>query len=835
MFDWQTEDDVNWDDEPEVQQAADSEKRKRRWPWGLLVVVLLMSATAVTVWQQVQNRVDESTDQIEADVLASVQVIQQAAQTQDIDLFKTFLSGRSTIWASAQEQAVQSGQFVDRQLFGLYWQANSSVENAFVSLSPNLTSAEVQIPQTYRIDVGNGISETVVLTQTAVYRQGPNRWLLSPPESDFWGDTELHRGSVVHIEYPQRDSEVMSRIGPDLDLLLQDLCNRVQGSSRCPETGKIRLTLSNTSANINELSILPFPTTSTYGLQISGLPTPSVLGLPSNEAGYKVLTNAYANIVAVAMIDKSMPDDCCADDLFYQAARTMQLVQLGIRPYPFVAPREDLLDFSQIAPYWRVPNVGISREQFHAMDVVPQFVRFLVEDQRLIEPVALMENIVNGRILPFEVWLETVLNEQETVAELERAWLAYQYELTAVSQTPPPIPLPEQDIQLLCHNDQNQMELYRYELESDTLILEGNIGAVVPLMKSLPDDSGVVIGMRTPNVDEARLFFWVDGVQTSINWPKTTETPEGFPIKFDPSGRFLLLGGEGQVGGVMDFNACLNGGVCSFDTTNGNVLWSPDSEKTIVSASASGNGTFFDPNGTFSYAELGDALGQSDLEKSERLETIIGEIKSPFWMADGRMGWIAGDSNVFEHTIMLSDGDEIMPEPVLVFNQLEPWYPGELTMQNSRLNWVQAHPLNEQTLLMSTAVSRTDRETALLIAYDLNTDTGTILGVFNNEEGLNLRLDTFSPNGRFGLMQYEDSANIRQLLVYNLENKTAQRIANINVHPFGVQFFIDWSQDAEWLITMHEHYVRLTAPAHNYEHLLFFESASCYSAVWINK
>ncbi|MEM7335636.1 MAG: hypothetical protein AAF490_26395, partial [Chloroflexota bacterium] len=87
-----------------------------------------------------------------------------------------------------------------------------------------------------------------------------------------------------------------------------------------------------------------------------------------------------------------------------------------------------------------------------------------------------------------------------------------------------------------CTNPQIGYELYRYNLQTETLTFEGALGAVEPQMMALPNGEGVVMGLRTDNPTQARLAFVVNGEQTRLSWDKNPDTPDAMPLGFDPSG-----------------------------------------------------------------------------------------------------------------------------------------------------------------------------------------------------------------------------------------------------------------------------------------------------------
>ncbi len=94
-FDWQTEEDGGWDD-PNF-HASDPDKQKpdgkqRGWRW-LIPVALLIGAFVAAGWT-LNQRVQMATARMEADVLASYELVEQAVSRRDDDLFQSVLSGR---------------------------------------------------------------------------------------------------------------------------------------------------------------------------------------------------------------------------------------------------------------------------------------------------------------------------------------------------------------------------------------------------------------------------------------------------------------------------------------------------------------------------------------------------------------------------------------------------------------------------------------------------------------------------------------------------------------------------------------------------------------------
>ena len=142
MLNWQTEDDPNWNDEPNRPPASQRPQRRRlKLLLAILLLLLLLGATAVVVARQFTQRVDDVNDLLIADIGASHATIEQAAQNQDADLFLSLLSGRSESWVEAQQRLAAAGDYFDRSDFGLASLAGPA--EPAIELAPDLLSAVV--------------------------------------------------------------------------------------------------------------------------------------------------------------------------------------------------------------------------------------------------------------------------------------------------------------------------------------------------------------------------------------------------------------------------------------------------------------------------------------------------------------------------------------------------------------------------------------------------------------------------------------------------------------------------------------------------------------------
>ena len=191
-FDWQT-DDHEWDeretrrsgrraaDLPPLNEAlfggpetdaplspAAAAPRRRRLLYLATVGVLVVALAALLYWQ-LQRSAAKAEARLTTEVAASHSAILDADRRDDGELFVSYLSGSDRDWAEAQQYLARHGSFLDRAAFGLALTPSATVSPT-VTLAPDLRAAELTLPQTYAVAVGNGLTETVTLQQTAVYR-----------------------------------------------------------------------------------------------------------------------------------------------------------------------------------------------------------------------------------------------------------------------------------------------------------------------------------------------------------------------------------------------------------------------------------------------------------------------------------------------------------------------------------------------------------------------------------------------------------------------------------------------------------------------------------------
>jgi hypothetical protein len=355
-FDWQTDetetDQALWDEPaPETPRPAGAGRR-----WSLLAAIgILVIVLALVVWRQVDRRVEQATQKVQSDVVGSVNLVHRAVESADEELFRSLLSGRSIRWTRATLGLFERDLLFDRRQLGMVASPlelplvlapdpaaqneqtaiNATVE---VTLSPDLTEAEVVTPQPYLVSPSNqpGETETVWLRQTAVYRLGKEGWLLSPPLQAFWGSWQTVDGERLDVIYPERDSRVAGRLAADLDALLMRACSEVNNLD-CPAGWHVTLRLEHDPDILVELNDRWLRPASDGAVE---LPAPTLVGLPvegdeeAAEAGYRVLLRMYGSRLLRSVLGELTGYDCCRQMLFYRVLVDRLLSELRVQASP---------------------------------------------------------------------------------------------------------------------------------------------------------------------------------------------------------------------------------------------------------------------------------------------------------------------------------------------------------------------------------------------------------------------------------------------------------------------------------------------------------------------
>ncbi|MFW5942787.1 MAG: hypothetical protein ACOCXI_13385, partial [Chloroflexota bacterium] len=460
-FEWQTEEESSWEEAITADEGEQPEQQ-RRWPW----IILLLAVGLVGLFsgsRMVQDRVAEATERVEADVRSSHELARQAAMDRDLELFVTMLSGRSQGWTDAQKERLEQRLlYADTaRLFG--WEpAGVDPGPGDVTLNADLTEAVLISEESFVVGNGQDVTRTITLSQTAVYRQGSQRWLLSPPDSEFWGRWRNTADEILRMAYPRRDEALALRLAEDIDAALEDLC---QTTITCPERSTIRLRLETDPRSVL-LANQPEAIFSADG-ELT-LPAPTLMGHPVDEASYEALARGYTSFAATGLLLETAGYECCQGILFQQAIVSQQLAELGLRPPP-VAPGEyaRLLDVrlsvDRLLAMW---NSTTAVEEPAAVPIeIYSFLEFMREQGATPDNTLRNYQLALADGLGFWQWVPMFTDYEPGRPDvLEEEWRAYTREkllqAQAAASLPAGLSLPEQDLVALCGSE--SLHAYRY-------------------------------------------------------------------------------------------------------------------------------------------------------------------------------------------------------------------------------------------------------------------------------------------------------------------------------------------------------------------------------------
>lgn len=323
-FNWQTETE-DWEALPVEETAVVA---ARRPPWLLMgVLLLVLLAGAFALWR-LQVQMEETAARLQEEVAASHRVVREAAANGDRELLRSFISSPDAVWSQIQQELLAHGTLFDYSSLGLQ-PSTMAAPQLDITLSNDLSTADVVVDLQYVSMNPSGVTETVRLQQTAVYRWESDRWLWSPPRDKDWGYRGRAVSQYLTFTYPERDAGLVRRLSYDLDDTITAVC-RLEGIS-CPLDLELTLRFETDPQSLLRLSEW------TNGLRARRtivLPTPSLVGMPQDQASYRALSRGYRALVAGPLIADLVDYDCCEQAHFFQALLHSQLNQLALRPSP---------------------------------------------------------------------------------------------------------------------------------------------------------------------------------------------------------------------------------------------------------------------------------------------------------------------------------------------------------------------------------------------------------------------------------------------------------------------------------------------------------------------
>ncbi|MGB3714731.1 MAG: hypothetical protein WA996_09905 [Candidatus Promineifilaceae bacterium] len=813
-FNWQAEDDRGWD---EFRDPREPQRPRRRVSIKIVlaaVAVLVVISGGVLLVRQLRDYVSKTETSVETDILTSQELVLHAVNTADPEVLVSVLSGREEDWTSAIISLLDKDLFFDRAQFGLEWDRSVPPSDVDISISPDLREAEVQFSLAYTYDAGSGQTDHLGLQQTAIYRTSNDRWLLAPPLEEFWGNRITAQGRFITIEFPDRDADLGRRLAADLEAALGSACNRLADVS-CPESYQQRIILSPDPLVLIESA----DPASRFGKGGNlTLPTPTLMGIPSGEDGYRALQRAYTARAISRMLNDLTIWECCDQAIFYQALLDSQLAQLGVQPWP-TSP-EDYLEvlrvpptFSRLAQIWdsSLPLEGLQDQSDGWL--VYALVEFLSAG-RIGASGAEMQGFlaVSGN---FYDWFDRIFQLDYTTEYIEGNWNDYILQRINTwqdaEQKESPIPLPDQSVAMICDEGiVGSSNLYVYDPAADSWSLALNNREFVHI-GAIPGGAGIFLSDQQFRPERIQTLIWRDEQEFIVD--------EGHQIyrltgRADPHGQIVGLSGydsQAFSGGqyVLDISGC-ESGFCTHEQVPGALRWSPSGDRTLfVDASSSQS------------INVGDNTGKSPV--------LVGQGRDPFWISENIFGYIQslGAPEIVSTTI-----DSLNPDVIFQAADVADLITGtrEIDIVIMRAT---IQPADPNTIIV-TAGNRTGNQT-YIVAYTWRSDEATL--VYESDVSASgLTSVRFSPNGRW-LLITSAAINTTSVLplfdvkLYDLENGGMQELLPVDgtISPA-----LAWSVDSKWLLHVSDGKLILTAPEEMYQRLVLHGLYACRGAAWTN-
>lgn len=816
-FDWQADQGAGWERgvQETIPKAAGS--RKRYWYSILVSLLALVAGGALASWLLSQH-MNKLYTTVKLDILATHNLILHADQQRDVSLLTGVLSHESSNWVKSQKELAQEGLLFGRTSFGLYLPPGSEHTSDLadqylnapedfkeITMSPNLTTATVTSDILYLIDYGNQVTDTVTLRRTEFYSHVGNRWLLAPPEKGFWGQWMTIREGRLSLRFPERDKKIAERLAVDLDAILDHMCKSLADVD-CPDNLHASIILDSDSGSLVATSD---PAIMLNGMSPIRLPAPTLVGTPVDDAGHQALLHGYASHIVAAMISQIVGWQCCEKGLFYQALLDKQLSQLNIRPWPLtqaeyqVMFRYPIIDIAKLQPVWSKAPLSLSSQatwrQIYSM------VDFILESNPNISPAIIQRRLISSN--DYRSWLAK--NGFDTIGSaLQNRWL--QFVQTKIEKEHLPLPLPDQDIFLLCSSDYSDVgALYRYDLANGQIVPELTDRAL-QFMIPLPGDDGLLLQERPLQFSPPEVFMWQGGCELEVASQMTDALL--FPIDSSNPNRLLFHSYEADRDGALysqlNVEACTTGR-CAIQPLQGFPVWTPDGRSTII---ATDEGLL----------RMGDAQGQQ--------LSAIGQGSYPFWIDDNTYGYV---DNQPQPAIVIASTLDHHARALIPLETLTAAVSFNLPVEQLSIHSISVKQDEPNKLFVALNIADSTQhvqDRALIISYDLATGQANLL--LRLERALTAYQPLrFSPGGRWLAVQSLDrTRTCWQLHLLNLHSNQTETFTS--VYRFAYPDY-DWSANGRWLLRIDRELLYLIAPDPDYQQVIFHGFPNCFFAAWV--
>ncbi|MGH2538137.1 MAG: hypothetical protein ACRDHL_12140 [Candidatus Promineifilaceae bacterium] len=813
-FDWKAEDERNWREYP-APAAGQPRRRARVW-LRLGIVFLVLLSLALLGFGRLRDRVNQAEDSTTAAVRAAHDLAQRALVEDDVELLASLLSGRDPDWTQTQLSLLDLGLSVDRANFGLRWRSEAAAGTAEVSLSPDLNQAEAAVELAYVVIGPEGVTDTIRLRQTWLFRRSDQKWLLSPPEPEFWGQRIASRGRFLSLIFPERDAELGHELAADLEGVLAGACNRMaQEGAPCPDELALEVELSGDPAVLLDLDAAD------ARLQASSplvLPAPTLLGLPAEASDYPALLRAYAPWVLTALMNHLTHYRCCRQPMLRLALVDLQLNELGFQEWPasdddYRQALRQSASLARLAELWEHSG-GLNYLPADQRALAYALVAYLDSERPNFSPTSSLHWL--NRTGSLEEWLALFSADAPGPAFMRDFQRFLQRRIYA-GQGEAPIALPAEDLLLMCNDGvSGPANLYRYVMAGQGWQMEIADGAFV-VMDSLPRHEGVLLVEHYVAADFLRTTLYRNGRGFDLLRGNSFLDYDGVA---DPSGRFIaataVSSGPGPIGqnSIYDLDNC-GPAECLPTPVNGIPAWAPDGQHMILT---SGPGD--------APLTLADAQGEAIRS--------LGTGRLPTWLDGTTLAYLGGDP-AEGPAVLVQDvgGPAAEPRLILEADRLAATAGAD---SESEIELVMTQLLANPAEPGAVYILATGRVEPPGFVFRYQPDSDELaLALHRGYSHLGMVGLGFSPGGRWLTLMASgnrapDGAWYRSL--YLLDTTTLETLS-LPLDEAGLLPVQAWSADGRWLMQLGEGYFLLTAPEADYRHLIPIDFNDCTAAAWI--
>lgn len=813
-FSWQTEEEGEW--EELLPQPSPQSPRRRLWLWGLVLIAVALLTTFL-IYNRLQKQVELATAQAREDVIAAHSLSQTAAANQDTDLFRSNLSRHDPYWADVQRELVSRGRFHDRSAFGLQWWAASAVNQAnptepiSLTLSPDLLSAEIIYEQEYQLP-GSPTDEfpagqiIVTLHHTAVYRRSEERWLRADPLDEFWGALEEVEHEYLTLQYNARDAALAPRLAEDLNEQLTLVCQTFAALD-CAEFHLTLLLSRNPDYFFTIVDLEDVLTTD----DILRLPGPTLVGIPQDDLGYEKLRDGYAVPLVSLALARLTGYECCTHGLFFRALRDKALLRLGLsqEEWPLTPESYAAFDPNSAAALavaaWDEETVFWG--QHEARLPVYSLIDFLTEATRPRLDLTYWQSSLR-RDMTYWSWIAPRLVTPTSPSLFLTRWLSYMQQQQQ-SLPPPPIRLPDGEIQLSCLSDGSSS--FHYRPASNTWTESPQTSAV---FQTFAD--GYLIQSLALSGNVRSLIMVRHGQSTVITSTNSAEifygasVPEFASTLTYPWLHFTSYNvlARTHQDWLVNLDECKNGD-CVLRPRSGSPIFAPDGQNMLLAVDVFGDGQLYDFYLTTPAAE--------DMQQ-------VGRGYWAAWLDNEHYAFFYDFSNRTEMYVGQLDGST--PQRALSNSDLADYFPDDFSLWPYRFQWSIPRPnaVSENLLWLSYAGQET-RHLVFHLTWDQSWQT--VLDTKLIWQGTEPVIPTFSPDGRYYLFQES-----LQFKLQDVETGAEQSFAANQTNVDLVHTPI-WIEDGQWLLHINDAALTLIAPHEAYARSIPFWLRECNHAVYL--